>query len=91
MYSCISAYPFITVLSLLLPCIIILFLHLLSTNHKCTQPCYFPLLLKLAAQKEGMDYNSLTWSSRLRVAAVVVPMVLWSLPLFHSAESHYSL
>jgi hypothetical protein len=42
MYRCIFAYPFITVLSLLLPCIIILFLHLLSTNHKCTQPCYFP-------------------------------------------------
>jgi hypothetical protein len=39
---CISAYTFITVLSLSLPCIIILFLHLLSTNHKCTQPCYFP-------------------------------------------------
>jgi hypothetical protein len=48
----ISAYPFTTVLSLLLPCIIILFLHLLSTNHKCTQPCYFPLLLKPAAQNE---------------------------------------
>jgi hypothetical protein len=46
MYRCISAYPFITVLSLLLACIIILFLHLLSTNHKCTQPCYFPLLLR---------------------------------------------
>jgi hypothetical protein len=46
MYRCISAYPFITVLSLLLPCIIILFLHLLSTNHKCTQPCYFLLLLR---------------------------------------------
>jgi hypothetical protein len=45
----ISAYHFISVLSLLLPCIIILFLHLLSTNHKCTQPCYFPLLLKPAA------------------------------------------
>jgi hypothetical protein len=29
----------------------ILFLHLLSINHKFTQPCYFPLLLKLAAQK----------------------------------------
>jgi hypothetical protein len=42
MYRCISAYPFITILSLLLPYIIILFLHLLSTNHKCTQPCYFP-------------------------------------------------
>jgi hypothetical protein len=33
---------------------IIYFLHLLSTNHKCTQPCYFPLLLKPAAQKEKM-------------------------------------
>jgi hypothetical protein len=36
-----SSYHFITVLSLLLPCIIILFLHLLSTNNKCTQSCYF--------------------------------------------------
>jgi hypothetical protein len=36
-----SAYHFIIVLSLLLPCIIILFPHLLSTNHKCTQFCYF--------------------------------------------------
>jgi hypothetical protein len=51
----ISAYYFITVLSLLLPCIIILFLHLLSTNHKCTQPYYFPLLVKPAAQKEKID------------------------------------
>jgi hypothetical protein len=49
---------------------------LLSTNHKCTQPCYFPLLLKLAAQKEKMDWNSLTMSSRLRVAPVDVPVVL---------------
>jgi hypothetical protein len=40
--SAIYAYHFIIILSLLLPCIIILFLHLLSTNHKCTQPCYFP-------------------------------------------------
>jgi hypothetical protein len=88
---CISAYSFITILSLLLPCIIILFLHLLSINHKCTQPCHFPLLLKPAAQKEKMDWNSSTRSSRLHVAPVVVPMVLWSLPLFRSAESHYSL
>jgi hypothetical protein len=42
MYMCISAYFFIIVFSLLLPCIIILFLHLLSTNHKCTQPRHFP-------------------------------------------------
>jgi hypothetical protein len=41
MYRCISAYSFITVLYLLLCCIIILFQHLLSINHKCTQPCYF--------------------------------------------------
>jgi hypothetical protein len=50
----IYAYHFITVLSLLLTCIIILFLHLLSTNHKCTQPFYFPLLLKPTAHKEKM-------------------------------------
>jgi hypothetical protein len=77
--SCIGAFLlilFIIVLSLLLPCIIILFLHLLNTNHKCTQPCYFPLLLKPAAQKEWMDWNSLTRSSRLRVAPVVIPVVL---------------
>jgi hypothetical protein len=29
------------ILSLLLLCIIILFLHLLSINHKCTQSYYF--------------------------------------------------
>jgi hypothetical protein len=90
MYRCISAYPFITVLSLLLPCIIILFLHLLSTNHKCTQPCYFPLLLKPTAQKERIPWNSSTRSSRICVALVVVPVVLWSLSLFRSAKSHHS-
>jgi hypothetical protein len=91
MYRCISTYPFITVLSLLLPCIIILFMYLLSTNHKCTQPYYFPLLLKPAAQKERMDWNSSMMSSRLRVAPVVVPVVFWSLPLLRSAESRHSL
>jgi hypothetical protein len=88
MYRCISSYHFITVLSLLLSCIIILFLHLLSTNHKCTQPCYFPLLLKTAAHKERMDWNSSARSSRLRVALVVVHVMLWSLPLFRTAKSH---
>jgi hypothetical protein len=79
MYRCISAYPFIIVLSLLLPCIIILFLHLLSTNHKCIQPCYFPLLLKPTAQKERMDWNSSTRSSRLRVARL---SFLWCYGVF---------
>jgi hypothetical protein len=87
----IFAYHFLAVLSLLLPCIIILFLHLLSTNHKCTQSCYFLLLLKPAAQKEKMGWNSPTKSFRLRVAPVAIPMELWSLSLFHSIESHHSL
>jgi hypothetical protein len=89
--SAIFAYHFITVLSLLLPCIIILFMHLLSTNHKCTQPCYFPLLLKPTAQKEKMDWNSSMGSSRLRVASVAIPMELWSLPLFSFIENRQSL
>jgi hypothetical protein len=91
MYRCISTYPFIIVLSLLLPSIIIVFLHLLSTNHKYTQPCYFPLLLKPIAQKERMDWNSLMRSSRLCVAPVVVPLLLWSLLLLCSAENCHSL
>jgi hypothetical protein len=53
---------------LVIPLHVIYFLHLLSTNHKCTQPCYFPLLLNPAAQKEMMDWNSSMMSSRLRVA-----------------------
>jgi hypothetical protein len=64
-HFCLQLY---TLLTLLLPLHVIYFLHLLSTNHKCTQPCYFPLLLKPAAQKEVMDWNSSTRSSRLRVA-----------------------
>jgi hypothetical protein len=88
---CISTYHSIIVLSLLLPCIIILFLYLLSTHHKCTQPCYFPLLLKPAAQKEKMDWNSLTRSSRLRVAPVAIPVEFWSLSVFCFIESHHSL
>jgi hypothetical protein len=88
---CIFAYPFTTVLSLLLRCIIILFLHLLSTNHKCTQPCYFPLLLKPTTQKDKIDWNSSTKSSRLRVAPVAVPVKLWSLPRFRFIESHHIL
>jgi hypothetical protein len=64
-HFCLQSYP---VFTLLLPLYIIYFLHLLSTNHKCTQPCYFPLLLKPAAQKDMMDWNSSMRSSRLRVA-----------------------
>jgi hypothetical protein len=51
----------------------------------------FPLLLKPAAKKSRMDWNSSTGSSRLRVTTVVVPVVLWSLPVFCSIENHHSL
>jgi hypothetical protein len=90
--SCIGAFLLAALsrIYLLLPLHINYFLHLLSTNHKCTQPCYFPLLLKLAAQKEMMDWYYSMRSSRLRVTPVVIPVVLWSLPLFHSAESRLS-
>jgi hypothetical protein len=60
---------------------IVLFLHFLSTNHKCSQPCYFPLLLKRATQKVKMEWNSSMKSSRLALPQLF-PYGLWSLPLF---------
>jgi hypothetical protein len=47
-------HPYYIFTLLLLPCIIILFLHLLSTNHKCTQPCYFPPVIQTCCS-EGED------------------------------------
>jgi hypothetical protein len=86
-----SVYHFITVLSLLLPCIIILFLHLLSTNHKCTQPCYFPPATQTSYSEgeDGLEFYD--ESSRLRVAPDAVHVELWSLSLFHFVESRHSL
>jgi hypothetical protein len=88
MHFCLQPYALFT---LLLSFAYHIFLHLLSTNHKYTQPCYFSLLLKPAAQKEKMNWNSSMRSSRLRVAPVAVLVVLWSLMLFHFAESRHSL
>jgi hypothetical protein len=51
----------------------------------------FLLLLKPTAQKKRMDWNSSTRSSKLCAAPVVIPVVLWSLSLLHSAESRLSL
>jgi hypothetical protein len=87
-HFCLQPYA---LFSFSLPLHIIYLLHLLSTNHKCTQPRYFPLLLKPATQKEKMDWNSSMRSSRLCVAPVAIPVVLCSLPLFHFIESHLSL
>jgi hypothetical protein len=44
----------------------------------------FSLLLKPAAHKDKMDWNSSTRGSRLCAAPVAIPLVLWSLSLFHS-------
>jgi hypothetical protein len=79
-----------TLFTLLLPFAYHLFLlHLLSTNHKFTEPCYFPLLLKHANQKK-MDWNSSMRNSTLCAAPVAIPVELWSLPLFHFTESDRS-
>jgi hypothetical protein len=51
MCSCFSAYNFVIPLPLPLYLAYHIFAHMLSTNHKCTQPCYFPMILKHAAQK----------------------------------------
>jgi hypothetical protein len=90
-YMCNFCLPFITVLSLLLPCIIILFLHLLSTNHKCAQPCYFHPVTQTSCSEGEDGLESLTMSSRLRVAPIIIPVELWSLMLFRSIEGHHSL
>jgi hypothetical protein len=92
--SCIGAFLLILLLQFY-PCY-----YLALSFYSCTcwvptisvlNHAIFPLLLKPAAQKERMDWNSSTRSSRLRVALVVIPVVLWRLSLFHSTESHHSL
>jgi hypothetical protein len=61
---CISAYGLMSYLPCYYPLHIISFLHLLSTNHKCTQPCYFLLPLKPAAQKLKKIWSISMRSSR---------------------------
>jgi hypothetical protein len=55
------------------------FLHLLSTNHKCTQPCYFLLLYKPAAQKLKEILDSLMRSSRRVITPGRLHVELWCL------------
>jgi hypothetical protein len=64
--------------------------HFIPALAACTQPCYFSLLLKPAAQKMKMDWNSLMRSSRLALPRLL-SCGLWSLPLFSFRESHLSL
>jgi hypothetical protein len=55
-------------------CISFIFLHLLSTNHKCTHPCYFPCYSKPATQKLEKIWNSLMSSSRLALPELHFPV-----------------
>jgi hypothetical protein len=67
-----SAYNLTTALFCYYTLYIIIFLRLLSTNHTCTQPCYFPLLLEHASQKMKMVWNSSTRSSRLALPRLYI-------------------
>jgi hypothetical protein len=79
---CIYAFSLITPLPLLLYLAYHYFLHLLSTNHKCTQPCYFLMLYEHAAHKVKMDLKNFSMrSSRLALPRLIF-CGLWSLPLF---------
>jgi hypothetical protein len=76
---CFSAFNLIISLPLILYPTYHYLLHLLSTNHKCTQPCYFLLLYKLAAQKLKEILDSLMRSSRRAITPV---NCLWSYGVF---------
>jgi hypothetical protein len=55
MNFCLQPYAFIT---FSYPLHIILFLHLLSTNHNYTQPCYFPPTTQTCCSEEedGLEF-----------------------------------
>jgi hypothetical protein len=50
-----SAFNFITALPLILYPAYHFFLHLLSTNHKCTQPCYSPPAVQICCLQAEED------------------------------------
>jgi hypothetical protein len=74
---CYSAFNLIIALPLILYPAYHYFLHMLSTNHKCTQPCYFPMLLNLAAHKLKEILDSSMRSSRWVITPGRFPMELW--------------
>jgi hypothetical protein len=74
---CFSAFNLITTLLLLLYHPYHCFLHLLSTSHKCTQPCYFLLSLKPVAQTLKKIWDSSMRSSRRAIATGQLHVELW--------------
>jgi hypothetical protein len=71
-----SAFTLIIALPLILYPAYHYFLHLLSTNHKWTQPGCFPLLYKPTAQKPKKIWDSLM-SSRRGITPGRLPVELW--------------
>jgi hypothetical protein len=63
-HFCLQPY---TLFLLVITLHIIYFLQLLSTNHKYTQPCYFPLLLKTCCSEgeDGLEFFDIEfWATR---------------------------
>jgi hypothetical protein len=90
--SCIGAFLLTTLLPYYYSLHIILFMHLLSTNHKCIQPYYFPLLYKPAAQKVKMVMkNFLMRSSRLCAARLLFLRCYVVFRYSVSQESRFSI
>jgi hypothetical protein len=73
---CFSTFNLIIALPLILYPACHYFLHLLSTNHKCTQPCYFLMLYKPTAQKPKEILDSLMMSSRRAITPGRLPVEL---------------
>jgi hypothetical protein len=76
---CFSAFNLIIALPLILYLAYHYFLHLLSTNDRYTQPRYFLLLYKPAAQKLKEILDSLMRSSRQVITHGRLHMELWCL------------
>jgi hypothetical protein len=76
----ISAYSLMPCLPCYYPLHIIYFLHLLSTNHKCTQPCYFPPAIQTCFLEAEEDFGVL----RYGVLGERLPLAdyLWSCGAF---------
>jgi hypothetical protein len=74
---CFSTFNLIIDLLLILYHAYHYFLHLLSTNYKCTQPCCFLMLLKPAAQMLKKIWDSSMRSSRQAIALGRMPVELW--------------
>jgi hypothetical protein len=73
--------PYYNLSLVIIASISFIFLHLLSANHKCTHPCYFPYYSKPAAQMLEKKWNSSMRSSRLALPRLHF-LWIWSLPLF---------